>query len=378
MIVKCKRDSLHDAVITVGRAAAGVQSPLPILQHVMLRTVDNCLSLFATDSELASLTSLPVVGDLSEPIAVPAKQFGEILNSLPDGEVALEVGSRHTLILRMGDIRFDVKGLPPEEFPSIPMVYTPGDNTPELDIDQATIRRMLRQTLFSVSQDAPRVQYTGVLFEQDSDVLRLVSSDGAVRVAVASAAVPPAEHSISAIVPARALVEFARILRADGEGRAVIHFRDDLAGPTLASFEANGVTLISRLIEGQFAPWRRVVPKTWTERATVKCGEMLGSLRRMAIVARDDQQRVQLCLKGDVLEMRCQSTIIGEAEERTFALGEGEELIIALHGRYLAEGIAALEEEGCYLEFTTSLSPCVVRPLTGDSYLYVQSPMHLR
>jgi DNA polymerase-3 subunit beta len=98
----------------------------------------------------------------------------------------------------------------------------------------------------------------------------------------------------------------------------------------------------------------------------------------MAIVARDDQQRVQLCLKGDVLEMRCQSTIIGEAEERTFALGEGEELIIALHGRYLAEGIAALEEEGCYLEFTTSLSPCVVRPLTGDSYLYVQSPMHLR
>lgn len=377
MNMTCSRRDLNEAVQTVGRAAA-TQSALPILNHILLAVNEDELQLTATDSELSSRTSIAVVGRLQAPIAVPAKAFGEILLSLPDGDLDLSVGGRHTLLVRQGEIRFELKGLPGGEFPTIPVVHSEGDSAPRVQFDQSTMRRLLRQTSFSVSQDPTRVQYTGILFEGDKEVFRLVSTDGVVRVAISSATLTEPGTPLSAIVPARTVTEFNRILRGDGEGPATIYFRNDAVGPTLASFEANGVMLVSRLIEGQFAPWRRVVPQSWQERATVKCADILSSLRRMAIVARDDQQRVQLSLTPDALQLSCQSPVLGDAEERIPALSEGDEMLIALQGRYLAEGIGALEEEGCRIELTTSLSPCVVRPLEGDNYLYVQSPMHLR
>nr|MDQ2731685.1 DNA polymerase III subunit beta [Armatimonadota bacterium] len=269
MNMTCSRRDLNEAVQTVGRAAA-TQSALPILNHILLAVHDDELQLTATDSELSSRTSIPVVGRLQGPIAIPAKAFGEILLSLPDGDLDLSVGGRHTLMVRQGEIRFELKGLPGGEFPTIPVVHIEGDRAARVQFDQPTMRRLLRQTSFSVSTDPTRVQYTGILFEGDAEVFRLVSTDGVVRVAISSAPLEEPGTPISAIVPARTVTEFSRLLRGDGEGRATIYFRNDPVGPTLASFEANGVMLVSRLIEGQFAPWRRVVPQSYQERATVK------------------------------------------------------------------------------------------------------------
>ena len=184
--------------------------------------------------------------------------------------------------------------------------------------------------------------------------------------------------ALAAIVPARTVAEYTRLLKADSEETTHLYFRNDFAGPTLASFEANGVMLVSRLIEGQFAPWRRVVPTSYTERATLAKTDILNALRRMSIYARDDQQRVQVAFAGGAVQLSCFSGSYGEGKERISALVEGEETLIALQGRFLAEGIDAVGGEGCRIELTTSLSPCVVRPLEGDDFLYVQSPMHPR
>ena len=377
MKLTCSRRDLHEAVQIVGRAAA-TQAPLPVLNHILLSCGAGDLSLMASDSNLSARTTVACEGSLNEAVTAPAKTFTEIVSSLPDGPMELESGPRHTLFVRQGEIEFELKGLPGDEFPSIPVVHAPGEQALKVRIGQRAIRRLLRQTLFAVSPDPTRVQYTGVLFEQERGVFRLVATDGGVRVAMASEPVEEHCSNISTIVPARTVTEFARILKPDSEDPAEIYFRNDPAGPTLASFEANGVTLVSRLIEGQFTPWRRFASLGWTERATVKCADILAALRRMSIVAQDDRHLVQMSLEGESLHLTCQSPTLGRAEETIAVLTEGDRILIALHGRFLSEAIAAMEEEGCRIELTSELAPCVVRPLAGDHFLYVQSPMHLR
>ncbi|HET6385977.1 MAG TPA: DNA polymerase III subunit beta [Armatimonadota bacterium] len=406
MNFSCSRRDLNEAVQTVARAAA-TQASLPILNHILLSIGDGRLHLTATNQELYSRTSVAISsaaplerGASTDGIAVHARTFGEILASLPDGDLEFQT-AHEVIVVRQGDIKFSLRGLPPEEFPGMPVVHAPGDDTPGVRIDQKTLRRLLRQTLFATSPDQTRVQYTGVLFDREGSTLRLVSTDGVVRVAVSSASLAPEsvipesgglsdgtsreseksrepEKAINAIVPARAVQELGRILRPESDDPVELRFRSDFAGPTLASFEANGILLVTRLIEGQFVNWRRVIPAGWDERATIKSSDLLGALKRMAIVAADDQNRVQIALSGDALQLTAASTQLGDATEKISALLEGGEMLIALQGRFLAEGIGVLDEEGCRIELTTSLSPCVVKPLDGDSFLYVQSPMHPR
>lgn len=377
MNLTCSRRALNEAVQTVARAAA-TQTSLPILNHILLAVEGNRLYLTATDSDLSSRTFVPVEGAWDDGITVPARAFGEILNYLPEGEINLELGHRHCLVLRQGEIRFTLRGLPAAEFPSIPVVHLPGDSAPVVRLNHTNMRRMLRQTLFAVGVDPTRVQYTGIFFEREGDIFRLVACDGVVRIAVSSLTLPESGPPIAAIVPHRAVQELQRILRHDGDEPVTLHFRDDFTGPTLASFEAGDITLVTRLIEGQFPPWRRVVPAERKNRVTFRKAEILAALRRMSIVARDDQHRVQFSLSGETLRLNSFSSLLGDAEEKLQPLMEGGETLIALDGRYLAEGIGALDEDGCHVDLTGTLSPCLVRPLEGDSYLYIQSPMHPR
>lgn len=375
MHLACSRRDLNDAVQTVARAAA-LQTTLPILNHILLVANDDRLILTGSDPDLLTCrTSIAVEGCWPEGIAIPAKAFSELLNHLPDGPIELDLQPRQKLLIRQGEIRFELRGLAAEEFPRMPVVHVPGDSAPMVQVPQVTLRRMLRQTVFAVGLDQTRVQYTGILFERDEEMFRLVACDGVVRIAVSSVRIDVPGAPFSAIVPHRTLQELGRVLRPEGDP-VTIYFRNDFLGPTLASFEVSGVMIVTRLIEGQFAPWRHTIPLERRYCVTVRSSDLLATLRRMEIVARDDHHRVQFNLAEQTLQLNSVSSTLGNAEERISALIEGGETLIALDGRYLSEGVAALDAEGCHIELTGALSPCVVRPLEGDDYLYIQSPMH--
>ncbi|MCA1594886.1 MAG: DNA polymerase III subunit beta, partial [Chloroflexi bacterium] len=288
----------------------------------------------------------------------------------PDDTLEIDTKTPFVVTLKYGDIQFTLKGLPAEEFPAIPAI----DDAYTIEFEQATMRRMLRQTLFAVSQDPVRLQYTGILFERADSTFRLVATDGVVRLAVSSTETPAGE-SFKAIVPSRSAQEFLKILKPDSEAPAVVSFRKAATGnPTLASFEANGITLTTRIIEGNYTNWERIVPNTCEQHATVQSADILGALKRMGILAKDDQQRVKILASESSMFLKAGNASLGDACERIPAQIEGESIEIVMNGRLLADAVSAVGEE-CRLEFTGKLNPCVVRPASGDGYFYIQSPM---
>lgn len=365
-IPTCKRAALLSAVEAAARLAAK-QTALPILTHMLLKPEGDRIRIEASDQE--RFLSLTCEGHIPSDICLPAADLLSRIKALPGDEIIFDVDGL-TAKLSSGASRFTLAGLPSNDMPSIPQV----SDEWAITIPCGVMRRLLSQTLCAVSSDVTRVQYTGVLFESLEDephTLRAVSTDGVVRVAVATAEFEQDIPEIHFILPKPAADE---VLRMCASGESV----EMTAGHNLARFTVGERALTTRLLEGAFAPWRRVVPRESTTTAEVNAKELVDALGRIELSARDDQFRSKFTigdagihLEAAVRNREAQDDVAGEVT--------GDDIDIALQCVFIAEAVSRCGNERVTLGFTTSLSPVVVRPVgeTADEYLAVQSPMHL-
>jgi DNA polymerase-3 subunit beta len=142
-------------------------------------------------------------------------------------------------------------------------------------------------------------------------------------------------------------------------------------------FRTETACLVSRLIEGSFPKYERVIPTQHTKKLTIPVQEVTQAVKRAAIVARDNANRVVLRTNGENLEIRAEAGDLGQAYEEVEVIREGDDIAIAFNARYLQEILGVLETEGLYLEMTEPLSPAVVRPVGNDQYLVVIMPMQI-
>jgi len=369
------RKDLYEAVQTVGRAVSG-RSTLPILSHILAQPQgDGSLKLTATDLEMWMESSFPAriqaaIGDDEEStgFTVPARVFTEILGALPDADVLLDrPDGGNKIHVRCARSEYNILGLPAEEFPAPPDVTA----TASFTLSGELLRDMIRHVIFAVSQDETRPILTGVLLSFDGKALKMVATDTH-RLAVRTAGVEGGDGSANAIVPARAMNELLRL--ASDEDTVSVSLAQGQA-----RFEVGTTTMVTRLLEGQFPNYERVIPTGHDRKLTLETGEFAKAVKRAAIVARDNANRVVLETEGAQLILSAESGTVGSARDEIEVAREGDDIQIAFNAKYLNDVLNVVETEGVVLELTEPLRPGILRPI-GDGatdYLCVLMPMQV-
>lgn len=342
---------------------------LPVIRNVLLDAGADTLKLGATDLELGVEVRAPAAVATPGAVTVPARTIQEIVAALPEADVGLET-TEGAVRLTCGRADYSIHTLPAEDFPAMPEVA--GDVRFEVP---ALLKETLAQTMLACSRDETRPMLCGVLWRLEAGLLSLVATNTHV-LAVRSSSPPSASGARDAIVPFSALTELAHLLTgAEGEVTAV---RMDA---NQAQFASGRWSLVTRLVDGQFPNYGRVIPASHTRRVVADRDELMGALRRARIVAREAAaaERVLLAVEGDALTVRAEAGDLGRASEAVECVADGEfaDFTIAFNAVYLLDVLKVIGAERVALEMTEPLSPAVLRPAEGSDYLVTVMPMSL-
>lgn len=351
----CPRKDLFEAVQTVGHAVSG-RTSLPILSHILVQAENSGLRVIATDLELGISCWIPAQIEESGALTSPARTLTEVLANLPDkSDVALSVDKSHTVRVHCDKSDYKILGLAAEDYPRLPEVR----DAVSFSIPQAKLREMIKHTLFAVSPDETRAILTGILMVVDETSLKFVATDTH-RLAVKTSDTKDGRGAQNAIVPSRAMNELNRLL-TDAEGDVQVTLSENQVRFTLPG--QAGVQILSRLIEGQFPNYQRVIPPEHQKRLTIPVQPLLRAVRRASIVARDNSNRIILRTDEDKLILTAESQTVGNAYEEVEVTREGDDVEIAFNAKYLLDVLSVLDVDGVHLELSEPLKPGVLRPI---------------
>ncbi len=375
MKVTVLQEHLAHGLSIVSRAVS-TRSSLPVLANVLVATDDGRLRLSATNLELGITCWIGAKIYEEGSTTVPARTFSELVSTLTEKQVEMSLNVRtQTLNVRCGASNTDMKCIDAQEFPPIP---TP-DLANGIQINVADLKEMIQQVAFAASTDEARPILTGLLLSVSDNRITLSGADGfrlSIRRGELSA---PAPVPISAVIPARALTELARIsadseqmltmVLPPGRGQVVFHLKD--------------VELVSQLIEGSYPDLEQLIPRRYNTRTVLSTSAFLKACKQAEIFAREGSHiaRINIIPGGEL--QPGQVEISGQSEETGYhqtvidATIEGAAQLIAFNVRFLREVLDVIRTPNVALETTSDTSPGVIRPVGEDNFVHVIMPMHL-
>jgi DNA polymerase-3 subunit beta len=375
MKVSVLQENLAYGLSVVSRAVSP-RSTLPVLANVLVATDEGRLRLSATNLEMGITCWIGAKIAEEGSTTVPARTFADLVNTLPEGQVDMELELRtQTLNVHSGTSNTDIKCIDSQEFPPIA--------APDLDggvvFEVADFKEMIRQVVFAASTDDARPVLTGVLMTVDDKLVTLAAADG-FRLSVRTISLPePAGQSVNVIIPARALNELARIM-GDGEEKVTMVLPP---GRGQVVFSMKDIELTSQLIEGAFPEFQQIVPTGYNTRTVISRDAFLKACKQAEIFARDGSHiaRINIAPGDDLqpgsVEISAQSEETGSSEAVVDATIEGQPILIAFNVRFLREVLDVVDTPNVALETTASAAPGMIHSLGDDDFLHVIMPMHL-
>ena len=319
----CDRTLLSNAVAGVSKAVTQ-RSSIPVLEGILMKAEGFSLTLTGYDLEMGITTSIEA--NVLEPgeVVLSAKLLGDMVRRLSSSEVEITATETNATTIKGGITEFDIMGMNPGDFPELP---SPGaDHT--LDLETPTFREMVETTLFAVSQDDKKPAHTGELFAIEPDKLTVVALDG-YRLAIIEKPVKAAKD-INIIIPAKTLAEAIKLFTDDDE---VVHIA---ANRRFVVFSSRTYTVISRLIEGDFLDYKRVIPEGYHTRVTVDVRDFSNSIERASLIITERLKNpLRITFDGNIT-VRCQTTL-GKVVDELDAEIEGEPVEIGFNNRYLLD-----------------------------------------
>jgi DNA polymerase-3 subunit beta len=363
MKFKCEKNKLQEAISIAQKAVTG-KSAMPVLQGLLITADADDLTFIGSDIDLSIETKIKASVIENGKVVVDAKLFGEIIRKLPNSTIEFNTIDDKSVEILCEKSKFTLVHMNVEDFPKLPEI----NQDIIFSVEQRTLKNMIKGTIFAVAQDETRPILTGILFEVLDKKLSLVALDG-YRLALRKEIIDN-ENKINAVIPGKTLNEVVKILGEEGS-------TDIIFTKNLILFNIGETKVISRLLEGEFIKYTSIIPEDFNLKVTAKREELLSCIERASLVGRDESTNL-IKLDIDEEEMVITSNSqLGNVIEKLNIILQGQPLEIAFNAKYLIDLLKIIEEDEIHMEFSSSVSPCVITTKENSNCTYLVLPVRL-
>ena len=371
----CSTDVFGKKLALVSRGVSA-RSTIQLLGGILMEVENGALNLSATDMEISIQTTSPAEIEGEGRVVIPARIFNDIVRSLPPGNFTLEYdGSEGTVKLAAGENEYTIRAYAAEDYPTLPEFDAEGSFRMPGESLVDTVEKVSR----SYSRDETRPVLTGILISFEDARVRMVTTDSyRLSIKETDLATTPFEDSREAIIPARAMTEVSRIFSGSDESDVEVSLSENQA-----LFRVGDVVFGTRLIDGNFPEYRRLLPTGFEREISVSREDLMGTLRRVNLFAQRQTPPVPVSLsfsEGSV-EVIVKNGDVGEAHEKLPANSE-DDFLISFNPGYLLDGVSAIDTEKVKFKLNEALKPGLIVPgengeESGDEpdFLYLIMPM---
>lgn len=359
-----EKNVLQEAISNVQKSITG-KSTLPILQGIYIAARNNTLTLIGSDIEVSIETKINANIIEEGEVVLDSRLFGEIIRKLPNDVIEISTNGSMEVEIKCQKSNVQLIYLSPEDYPSLPEI----DEDVVLKVGQKTLKNMIKSTIFAIAQDDTRPILTGVLLQIKENKLNMVALDG-FRVALKCEGVD-CDFNKEAVIPGKTLNEVSKIL-GDTEDEVEITFTQNHI-----LFTIGNTKVISRLLEGEFIKYESIIPKEHNLSIVVNKEQILSCIERASLMAKDGNTNlVKLDIADDTLVATSNSQL-GKAREEMPIILQGESLKIAFNSKYLIDVFKIIDEEEVIMEFTSPVTPCVIKNKENDNCVYLLLPVRV-
>jgi DNA polymerase-3 subunit beta len=364
-----KFTAAREALLKPLQAVIGVverRQTMPILANVLLVAKDGTVAVTATDLEVELVASAEVEVDGPGEVTVPGRKLLDICRALPEGAKLSVALSGEKLSIKSGKSKFTLTTLPAADFPTVEDINA-GQT---IGLPQATLCKLLNKTHFSMAQQDVRYYLNGLLVETDGQHLRAVATDGHrlafCQVELGGKKMP--EQQV--IVPRKGVLELQRLMSGEGDV-------DLQLGSNHIRIELDGIRFTSKLIDGRFPEYERVIPQDTSNQLSADRELFKGALHRTAILSNEKYRGIRLIIRDSGVVLQAHNPEQEEAEEELEVSYKGDDIEIGFNVNYLLDALGAIDSEEVTLSVVDSNSSCLLREPGNDDCKYVVMPMRL-
>ena len=368
----CDKEKMLKAINSVTKAVA-IRTTMPVLEGILIQTNDNNIKFTCYDLELGIeyvLEDCKV--EEQGATVVNATMFSEIIRKLPDTDISIEVNDKNLLVIECEGSLYKLATMNPEEFPELPKINV--ENS--VDIEQNTLKDMIRKTIFAISTEENRPIFTGSLFEVKNNKLNVVAVDG-FRLAWKNKFLQTKTNDFTAVIPGRTLTEINKIL-ADSFDIVKIGLAKNQA-----LFEIENCKIVTRLLDGEFLNYSSVVPDKWETRIRVNRSILANCFERISLISsssieKEKKYPVKVTVDVGKITISCTNQT-GDAKEELYVNTEGKNLEAGFNPKYFLDVFRNIDDEEVFIDFGSSISPCIIRSVEEEGdYKYMVLPIRLK
>ena len=364
MHIICDKSKLIEGMNIVMKAIPG-KTTMMILECVVIEVKDNQITLIANDLQLGLETVID--GEIKQEgsVAVGAKVFFEIIRKLPSDNVSITVDEEYHMNISCGKAKFNIMAKATDEFPYLPNIV----KDKNVNISQFTLKDIIRQTVFSISDNENAKVMTGELFEIHDSELKVVSLDGH-RISIRKVKLNQSYDDVSVIIPGKTLIEISKIINGGMDDEVSIFFTDKHV-----LFEFEDTIVLSRLIEGEYYKIDKMLSTDYETKVTVNKREMLECIDRSTLLLKEsDKKPVIIDVQDDYMKFAMNSAI-GSMDEDIDASKEGKDILIGFNPRFLMDALRVIDEDEITMYMINPKAPCFIRD-QEETYIYLILPVN--
>ena len=364
MKVTCLRTDLVAAVSNVSRAVSS-KATIPALEGVLIKAYGSSMNISGYNLEIGITTDVEATVKQEGEIVLSARLFLDIVRKLPEEIMNIETDDRMVTYITCGKADYQIVGMSSVEYPDLPTFQ----QTDRIKVGAKTLRDMIRQTVYAVSDNNSKPIYTGSLFEIGDGMLRIVAIDG-FRMAIRSERVE-SDSNTAFVVPGKTQLEVLKLLTDDDKNADII------VGQRHITFNIGSYSVISRLIEGTFLDYKSTIPSGEKTALVINTRMMIDSVERMSLLNSDRIQSPVRCRFNDnEIRLSCASAV-GRANDVINVPIIGESVEIGFNNRYMLEALKNTDTDEVKMVLNGPVSPIVIKPVKGDSFLSIVVPVRL-
>ena len=371
MKIICEKDNILKALNSVTKAVA-TKTTMPILEGILIQTNDNEVKFTTYDLEIGIEYVINCEVKEQGATVVNAIMFSEIIRRLPDAEIKITLDEKNLLVIECEGSLYKLATMNPNEFPELPQINI--ENS--IELEQNSLKDMIRKTIFAVSTEENRPIFTGCLFEIKNNKLNVVAVDG-FRLAWKSKFLQNKINDFSAVIPGRTLNEINKIIV---DSYDIIKIG---VAKNQALFEMENCKIVTRLLDGEFLNYSSVIPENWETRIRVDKSTIQNCFERISLISSssiEKEKKYPVKVNVDIGKVTISCTNqTGDAKEEIYVTTEGKNIEAGFNPKSFLDARRTRDDHEVFIDCGTSIMPCIIRPVEeGGDYIYMILPIRMK